>query len=94
LKLRKLFLVLILSVIVAYAFYTKYDDDYISPSKYEVSKEVIDNIIAENITPTMTDYDKIKAIGSLTPQTPLRPVMVLFFCKSSISCRPYCRIVL
>jgi transglutaminase/protease-like cytokinesis protein 3 len=62
LKLRKLFLVLILSVIVAYAFYTKYDDDYISPSKYEVSTDVINNIITENIIPTMTDYEKVKTI--------------------------------
>ena len=61
-KLRKLFLVLILSVIVAYAFYTKYDDDYISPSKYEVSTDVINNIITENIIPTMTDYEKVKTI--------------------------------
>ena len=32
--------------------------------------------------------------GSLTPQNPLRPVMVLFFCKFLIFPRPYCRIVL
>lgn len=32
--------------------------------------------------------------GSLTPQNPLRPVMVLFFCKFSFRHRPYCRIVL
>lgn len=32
--------------------------------------------------------------GSLTPQNPLRPVMVLFFCKFSFRPRPYCRIVL
>ena len=42
----------------------------------------------------LVDNHGFTGVGSLTPQNPLRPVMVLFFCKFSFFSRPYCRIVL
>lgn len=61
-RIKKLFVLLILSIIAAYAFYSKYDDDYINPSEYQVNEYIVNSILQDNISSTMTDYEKVKAI--------------------------------
>lgn len=61
-KIKKLFVLLVLSIIAAYVFYSKYDDDYIDPSEYQVNEYVINSILQDNISSTMTDFEKVKSI--------------------------------